>query len=135
MHLYIITRGMKTEVDRFVNDMSAQYFPIFIDGKPAYVQLAMRPIQLWEMVFPEESLGEVIATIRRDPGGSANRLGYAKRFGLQKMLGCKPIPKLLNLSKKRIVYNHNIAIEEIGIKKDRKTTERKFADDGRTELL
>ena len=130
MHLYAITRGIKHEVDRFINDMQAQYYrainprvakALGVDPTiPVWTQFAMRPVQLWEMVFPAEHLNEVLATVttgERDLTTKQNAL-FA---GFRKMLGAKKIPKIegdLTKMPQRIVYKQNMECHLIGIKED-----------------
>ena len=131
MHLYLLTRGIKKNVDHFINDMSAQYFPYTKDkdGKPIWVQMAMRPIQLWECVFPNNSLQEVMATmdlnmteemykqrgITKSPGWN---YGNKTLWMLRKLLKAKELPPLDPKAKKRIVFKDWVHIAPIGIKED-----------------
>ena len=59
MHLSLITRGIESEVRKWREHMSSQYLTW---GKTG-VQLAVRPIQLWELVFPEEHLPVILKTL------------------------------------------------------------------------
>lgn len=117
MHLYITTRGIKQDVDRFIQDLQAQYFPIEHSGKKALVQLAMRPIQLWEVVFPEPCLNEVIRTL--DPEiQKNNKMPSIFTAGLRKSLGLKKAPdKDLNIPP-RPLFKGWTQVELIGMKKD-----------------
>ena len=125
MHLLILVRGIKHEVDRFISDLQAQYWPLkHREVKDALVQLGVRPIQLYELIFPKEALPDVLATIQ--PQGFNNKwqhfiLGFFRRL-LPK--GCyntvwKPIPRNLQKSgHARIVYRSNLECVGIGIKED-----------------
>ena len=131
MHLYIATRGIKHDVDRFVNDMQAQYLrDPTRDTKegPAWIQLAMRPIQLWEIVFPKESLQLVLKTIWRDDEDAGSRrktFGSLKTAMLRKALRAKPIPKLDPKELRRIVYNPStVSCYPIGIKEDKEVDDQ-----------
>ena len=73
MHLYIATRGIKDRVDRLINDLAARYYPYKageVAGKPVIgsMQLSVRPLQFWELVFPEEALEEVCWVLHPDGG-------------------------------------------------------------------
>jgi len=117
MHLYIITRGCKHEVDRFVNELSAKYLPYEYDNtKPkGVVQVGVRPIQLYEIAFPEEHLEKMLATIKP----SLFHKWEAKfMFVLRKILKSKPIPKISDDVLPMPIYKDNIEIAGIGIKKD-----------------
>ena len=71
MHLVVGIRGIKGAVDNFVNDMSAKFldtkmkskFNVDEPLKPCKVQIAMRPVTLWEIVFPESSKDVVLNTL------------------------------------------------------------------------
>jgi hypothetical protein len=60
MHLYVATKGIKHEVDQFITELQGKYLPLkYRDSvdKPfqdAYLQLAVRPIQIWEIGYPKE---------------------------------------------------------------------------------
>ena len=121
MHLYLLTRGIKHEIDRFVNDMQAQYFPFKHQGKDTFVQLAMRPIQLWEIVFPEPELHNVLKTIF--PEGLQHDDGLFRKLqltALRKMLKAEKMPKKIDeKALGRMMYNNSfIAKYPVGIKKD-----------------
>jgi len=69
MHLYLITRGIKHDVDRFVKEMTSKYLPYtWRDPKTkklekGVVQVAMRPVQFWEVVFPKEHRDVILNTL------------------------------------------------------------------------
>ena len=114
-----MTRGIKKEVDDYVNTMSGQLLPYPIPGKPGMnVQLAMRPIQLWEVVFPKEQLGRVLGACKWD--GKGRKDMQLHLAALRKILKAKKIPEM-DLSKipPLLVYNQNVAIYPIGIKEDK----------------
>ena len=116
----MITRGIKHEVDRFVNDMQAQYFPYEWNGQKMAVQLAMRPIQLWEVVFPEDQLQNVMATV--ETGELPKQWKSKQKYlsVLRKVLGAKKLPKLDPNAMKRLVYKTNIQTALIGYREDAK---------------
>jgi len=117
----MISRGIKDRVDRFVEDMSAQYFPIEMNGKKIYVQLAMRPLQLWEVVFPEPCLQEVMNTIwDSNVPIKEQQFPYKLRLGaLRKLLRAKKLPALDKSGLKRIVRRDFVSCYPIGIKGDK----------------
>lgn len=119
MHYSFITRGCKSQVDRFIGDLQAQYFPTKIkkNGKVEdhVIQLGVRPIQLWEVVMPEEHLQEVINMIQ---GGAYHKWMKKFLFGLRKMMGFKKAPLPNPKAKRRFIYQDMIEIAPIGIKKD-----------------
>lgn len=101
MHLYLIARGSKDRLDRWVNDCLARYYTIqpgFIGDNNVKVsqqgkyklQLSMRPIQLYEVVFPKESLNDVVAALQ-PYGGYGIKRSWLN--ALRKLLKLKPIPQ------------------------------------------
>lgn len=135
MHLYFTTRGVKHFRDLFVTMMQSQMFPWkrknLKTGKEEWtnVQGALRPIELWEYVFPEESLPEVLAMLNIYSGKEAshnvdwrNKLGIKKANAmanfLRKAVGAKKIPNIKAVEKNRFVSMEAMALHPIGIKKD-----------------
>jgi len=121
MHLYVLARGIKHDFDRMINDLQAQYLPY--KSHPNYkknkmvVQLSVRPVQLFELVFPREELDTVqgmlwdnnLAMNTRDKMGTAM---------VRKMLGAKKVPKFDESIPRRLIYRHNVACYPVGIKED-----------------
>ncbi len=65
MHIDFITRGIKHDVDRFINELSCQYLPYMhkmnakgeLVDKPlekGALQVRVCPLQLWDVSFPKE---------------------------------------------------------------------------------
>ena len=123
-----MTQGIKPCVDAMVNDLQAQFFPWPMedkDGKklkPQAVQGALRPVQLWMYVFPEESLDEVLNTLNITP-----KTGYeefsGKAAALRKVMGAKKIPEPDKTVPGRIIRKSGVGIVPIGIRKDKKRYE------------
>lgn len=115
-----MTRGIKHEVDRMISDLQAQYYPYEYKGQQALVQLAVRPIQLWELIMPEKYLGQVCRTlwgtnqIMQEQNNELN----LRSFALRKMLGAQPTPKFDENILPNILYKANVAIYNLGIKPD-----------------
>lgn len=119
MHLYIITRGIKHDVDRFVNDMLGKQLPLTVREKPGYIQVAMRPIQLWEIVFPKDHIHTMMNTIW--PHGSYDSDNWRGKCILkpfQVALNTQPMPEFDFKKPKMLVWNANVASYPIGIKED-----------------
>ena len=113
-----MTRGIQQEVDKFVTHMQAQYFPY----QKSYVQGALRPIQLWEYVFPEESFDDVLAMLPTIEA-EAHTVGLKTELAvLRKALKAKKLPKIdresLLKKARRIIYQDNVQILGIGTRKD-----------------
>lgn len=134
MHLYIITRGIKNWVDQFITELQGKYVPFrFRDPKDNQIkdcmaQVAVRPIQLWEIVFPEDCKDVMLTTIldktymtqKGYGGGLLTQHKKHEKFiwGLRKMLGIKPIQEFNRNNALPICRNH-VEVVGIGIKKDR----------------
>lgn len=122
MHLYVVVRGDIWRMRRFLNELSAQYFPYKYakDKPPGRLQLAVRPIQLVEICFAEEEYRNVMETIWPFEKWKGAEI-YQKFF--TKLLGLKPIRKR---DKKRFEFNHrvptrwDVGILPIGIRKDKR---------------
>tara|TARA_Y100000310_G_C20503544_1_gene725240 strand:- start:262 stop:672 length:411 start_codon:yes stop_codon:yes gene_type:complete len=127
----MITRGIKHDVDRFITELQGKYLPFQAafkkDGhvdekgklKPQMLQLSVRPIQLWEVVFPEPCRDAVLNTLFKNGKGKTQHSKHQKYlWTLRKALGCEPIPYY---EKNKIipVYDKNIERVGIGIKKDK----------------
>ena len=127
MHLYLITRGIKAKVDDFITQLQGKYLPMMWRKKPEdplsvyHVQLGVRPIQLWEIVFPEEQKDLVLSTClaQRQPSEGMTQHKKHNKFiwALRKMLGCEPIPDYDN-SKVMPIGGEGVELVGIGLKKD-----------------
>lgn len=107
MHTYFATRGIMSARDTWVDFMKTTKLPwrrknlATGEWEVIEVQLAVRPIELWEVVHPKECLQEVLA-MQRDRTGKINVINEVnnlrpemQKFALlyQKILGLKPFPK------------------------------------------
>jgi len=93
--------------------MQAQYLQY---GSHA-VQLAMRPIQLWEVVFPKQHLPMLLKTVKWS--GEMKPEIKMHMDMLRRIIKAKKIPKFdMEKTKPRILYHQNVAIYPIGIKPD-----------------
>lgn len=125
MHTYMITRGIKNEIDTFINDLQGKFLPYRWwgkDGKPidTNVRLAVRPIQLWEIVYPEEHYDLVNNTLFGDSDGITQHKKHNKFIKLiRKVLGVKPM-KPYAKDKILPVQRHHMECVAIGYKEDRK---------------
>ena len=138
----MITRGIKHDVDRFITEMAAKYLPHRVRLNPndkkekikdVNVQLAVRPVQFWEIVFPETSKEIVLNTlwpqVATDQGKTEGHFGniatmkYKKYLGIvRRFLGkdVKPIPEDYKRTIELPVYKRNIEFLGIGVKDDAK---------------
>jgi hypothetical protein len=115
-HLLVAVRGQRDRINNWENDLLARYNDYeFKKGEKGALQLGVRPVRLYEIVFPENKLQETLSLV--NPGASWNEK-YNKYFNwIRKLLGLKKIPEY-----QRVNYPHNIFVEVvgIGIKDDRK---------------
>jgi len=112
MELIFATRGKTNEVDEFVKWMSTRHLPMPVkagDGKisTGFLECQLRPIQLWEFVFPKENLDTVLNSLHLPSGNPSgvnpetgkqkfnNFLFEAELLALRKMLQAKPIPEVV----------------------------------------
>jgi len=122
MHIYMMTRGIKQDVDRFITELSSKYLPYKLKGKQQWVQVAVRPIQLWEVVFPQEHRDIMLATLFEDgKGGLTQHKKHQKYVNLMRMgLGVKKIPTVYDTKNWLPLYRDNIEKIGIGMKEDYK---------------
>lgn len=114
MHINILTRGIKHDVERFITDLQGKYMPMMIKGEPHVVALAVRPIQLWELVFPEEHYSTIARTIDTD----CKRIDPKVAWALRKGMKLQKMPKIDEKAFPFPVYKNNIEVVPLGVKKD-----------------
>ena len=128
MHLAFITRGVNQEMELFKMFMQSQMFnwkrKNLKTGKDelCQVQGSLRPMQLWEYVFPEECYDEVMTMLNRCSGAISGSLSNSKAAILRKALGkgFMKVPKYKTIPSNKYVSTNGIAIYPIGIKKDKR---------------
>lgn len=126
MHLYLLTRGIKNAVDTMIRDLQSKYVPIYWREKDGsmnpnkFLQIGVRPIQLWEIVFPEEQRDVVYRSIL-----SSDKTQHKKHEKwismIRRILGVKKIKKWEKDGNKMIIAPGDIGdieIIPIGEKKD-----------------
>ena len=124
MHLYILARGIKHEFDRFVNELSAKYLPMMWKGKKDEnkklynMQVSVRPIQLFEVVFPKEHEEEMVRLMEasKNSGFAQHQKGYEKLlFPLRKALKAKKLDKKLRDKINKSPRKSQIACRKQGV--------------------
>jgi len=101
--IFFITRGHKDHVDKFVEQMKSQWFPLdmkvpvtdtlgrkFDVQKKDFIEAQMRPIQLWEYILPEAYMDPMCQALGlhhekenyfdKEPGNQANS-SFISGFG------------------------------------------------------
>ncbi len=124
MHLFIATRGIKNWVDQFITELQGKYVPFKYpkDGDlvDCNVQVAVRPIQFWEIVFPEEQRDIMMATILEDNNkgrGTQHKKHEKFIWAIRKSLGIEKI-KPYKMDLKMPITRQHIEVIAIGEKKD-----------------
>lgn len=126
MHLYVIARGIKDDLMRWENDILAQYVPYRFkgaDGKmtTGKTRIAVRPVQLYEIVFPEPALNRVLNIVKPTitEYGGKYKIFYKMIGALRSFLGLKKInPWTLEDNGNFFVSNKWVGVHGIGLKKD-----------------
>jgi hypothetical protein len=114
MQLFVIARANKDRLERWINDVTAQYVPHeFEPGRRGPLQIAVRPIQLLEIAFPESQKDEVLKIVRPC-------VNHKPRFVkiLRRILGLEELKDSVENVLFYRVCNDDVAITAIGIKKD-----------------
>lgn len=128
-HLYMITRGVKREVDMLISDLQAQYYPHNYHGKKKAVGLSIRPIQLWGVVFPETEMQPILKMLNSKVLAGRGLYPTAKIEMLRRMLKLQKIPKIEPDVKSRyFIPPYDVEKTLIGVRDDAK-------DEDGTELL
>lgn len=132
MQLYVAIRGIKHELDQFITELQGKYLPMKWrekEGDPwqdMQVQLAVRPIQLYEFAYPKEQHDLVCATILGKPYGIMGNNGkeptehkWMKKFifMFRKLLHLDPIPPY-DYRRFLPVTRRNLTIIGLGTKQD-----------------
>lgn len=99
MHVYCVTRGIKNAVDNFFTLLQGVFLPWPFRPPGAKeiipttkVQVQVRPIQLWEIVYPAEFHDVMCTTLFSDGGGKPNHSWQDKFvFMIRKMLKLEPV--------------------------------------------
>ena len=125
MHFVFATRGIQHAVDLWHTQMQGVWLPFKrtnLDTKQeenTNVQMALRPIQLWEAVFPHDCLDIVLNSLEIKPKGITEPTALNKYAWLmRKGLGLKPIPDEIKPSLTFPVFHQHIHFFPIGIKDD-----------------
>ena len=116
MHLYVLARGHQDWLNRWKNDLLAQKYPFKYDpDKPlGLLQLSVRPVELLEIVFPEDYYADAMATIF--PNALRPRDKKYIWF-LRKIMGLDKVD-MTNIKKNDKVTNFAVSVTPVGIKKD-----------------
>lgn len=131
MHAYFLVRGINHQVEAWKALMQGQSFiqkrKNLKTGKEEerLIQGSLRPIQLYEYVFPEESLVDVLYNTGIS-GGAGSKKGIVAAFawlfrkfsGTKKVQAIKYDADLLRKIPLRLMTAPGVEVSCIGIKKD-----------------
>lgn len=124
MHVVFGTRGIKQATELWLKFMETRMFKAKVKnlqtGQDEFiaVQGALRPIQLWDYVFPEEALDQVLSMMEADKNNWNEKEDKVKTKVLQKALNLDPMPKKWNKVDAPYLMKDNVAFYFIGTKKD-----------------
>lgn len=128
MHLFFLTRGIQQQVELFKMFIQTQMWKWerlnTKTGKKEIVQVqgGLRPIQLWEYIFPEDCYSEVMTALKmkdnKDIGTGDYWFNKARIFGLRKMLGAEKLPEFKPAVTNKFIETNGVTISPIGIKRD-----------------
>ncbi len=131
MHLYFWMRGINQNVEICKMFLQTQIYPFYrknmITGEVPVglvVQGSLRPslFGLWEYVFPEESLAEVLTLLHVPETGEPAGYGtWANKFRMRMMRmgignGIKKIPKYQKVSTNKLIFQDGVAFHLLGVK-------------------
>lgn len=134
MELYVVLSGMKDSAKRWENDLIAQFYPIYRNGKLEVTgkdpegrdiinhrRLLVAPVQLYKIAFAKEELQNVLSAVC--PTDYVEKrysvLKYIAKT-LRKFLGLKPVPtpKTINPFLQPNQVDKAVTVFPIGIKED-----------------
>lgn len=127
-HIYLMTRGVFHQVQLWQSLMQGQVFDWhreeadtgkkFVSG----VGGALRPIQFWEYVVPNESVEDVMNNLKMTPWSKEargrNLREKAMVLAMRKAFGAKPFPAYTPKPITRLMQVDGVAVQPIGIKED-----------------
>jgi len=97
--------------------MDNKYATIPQAGKSNVIQMGVRPIQLWSLVFPKENLNEVLNTVANPLPRSFMQENAMKVF--RGLLHAKKVPEWdPATTPKRLLFHEAVEFTPIGIKED-----------------
>ena len=107
MELYCVVGGEANSVKRWQEDLSAQFFPTYKDGKKVVYEnglvehrrLLVAPIQLYKICFAKEELDNVLPLVCPSDYIQKRYKWINKSLNfIKKILGLKPVPLPLFLN-------------------------------------
>lgn len=129
MQLYLTVRGEADQMERYKNDLQAQYLPYeYEPGKVGKLQLGVRKIEIWELAFPKDQLNTVLGMIVPFDTRLARYINF-----LRKILGLK------NLGKRKVkqlfLPRGDVCVMPIGLKEDKMVPQQRRKVDWNREII
>lgn len=134
-HTYVLIRGIKHEMDQFITELQGKYLPYkwrdvnIPDSKlqDTNVQFSVRPIQLYEMVYPAECKDIVLTTIfgkpaqegERTAGMTQHKIHEKIIWLIRKMLRINAPPKTWDTKMTMPIRKLGMEIIHVGDKPDK----------------
>lgn len=127
MHLYILTRGQKKEVDDMITQLQGKYLPMKFrteqdpELKDYALQVGVRPVQLWEIAFPEEHLDLMCQTLfTNEKQKDRPQHKWQEKFiwAIRKALKLGKIPDFKHGEGMPLGGIQHVEVVGVGIKKD-----------------
>ena len=124
MELYVLAEGQIDNLNRWMQDLNAQWLPHYKDGVEVPKQkrrLLIAPVQLFKIAFAKEELDNVISMVC-PPDDYVTRkydMGFLGKM-IRKKLGLKecPVPTMINPYMQPNAYDKAVAVMPLGIKED-----------------
>ncbi len=122
-HAIILTRGIKHDVDRAITELQGKKLPMQFHGKDSLIDLAVRPIQLWDFVFPAPQMQVMMRSLFISPMNPEGLINWNPKHNkyltmIRAAMGLKKFPELEKTGARIPFYNENIEFMGIGIKDD-----------------
>jgi len=122
MHLYFLVRGKRRYVRWLIESLEEVFLPYTakdpkgnkVEGQ---VQLVPRPVQLYELVFPEDQKNKVLSVLN-DSYKQYSKMHKFKHW-IARCLGLKPLSKEERKHLGQFKLSSNIGMHVVGTKKDK----------------
>lgn len=116
MHLYVLVRGTKPCIKHWENDLLARYLPYEMNGQKITIQVGVRPVQLYEIAYPEpqhDTMMQLIQPLNHEKRYPKMRSLFRRLLGLKKVR----VPKYQPGQLWQQIHKH-VDVELLGCKED-----------------
>lgn len=126
MHIFLMTRGIKREVDGFIEWLTNQQLPFNYREKPEdalkqyLLQIRVSPVQFWDISFPREHKDLMLTTLFGETcDGKPYHKNMEKYFSILRMvLGAEKKPEKWNTENRLPRKPSDTEMICVGIKDD-----------------